>query len=119
MNEQDVERVAKEVYEAMRWAIIRAPYHDDTPPKWQDEGNSLAQGRARDAARNLISMPNKHEKAVKDAMRYQYLRNADVDAIHKGGIFAGKTPENVVINGEDLDEAIDKALATVDEMMGE
>lgn len=43
--------------------------------------------------------------------RYQFLRNADIDAIYKGGIFAGQTPENLVINGQDLDDAIDKALS--------
>ena len=56
-------------------------------------------------------MKQKHrDMAIEaDAKRYRYLRNADIDAIHKGGIFAGKTPENIVINGEDLDIEIDKA----------
>lgn len=47
---------------------------------------------------------------LKDAQRYRYLRNADVEAIHKGGIFAGQTPQNLVINEEDLDIAIDTAM---------
>lgn len=47
-----------------------------------------------------------------DANRYRYLRAADIDAVHKGGIFAGKTPENLVINGIDLDEEIDALLYT-------
>ena len=35
----------------------------------------------------------------KDAKRYQFLRNADLDAIEKGGIFAGKMPDKIVMNG--------------------
>ena len=42
-----------------------------------------------------------------DANRYQFLKNADLDSINKGGIFVGKTPDNVVINGADLDREID------------
>jgi hypothetical protein len=43
----------------------------------------------------------------RDAERYRKLRAADINAIHKGGVFAGLTPDNVVINGEDLDIAVD------------
>jgi hypothetical protein len=43
----------------------------------------------------------------RDAERYRKLRDADINAIHKGGVFAGLTPDNVVINGEDLDIAVD------------
>lgn len=46
-----------------------------------------------------------------EANRYRYLRAADIDAVHKGGVFAGKTPENLVINGVDLDEEIDVLLS--------
>ena len=41
------------------------------------------------------------------AIRYAIIRNAPLNAIKDGGVFAGKTPENLVINGEDLDAAID------------
>lgn len=51
------EKIATEVYEAMRWAIMRAPYHDETPPKWTPGGNSNAQSRARDAARSILALP--------------------------------------------------------------
>lgn len=47
-----------------------------------------------------------------DAKRYQYLRSRDLDTINSGGIFAGITPDNVVVNGDDLDEAIDKVIGT-------
>lgn len=42
-----------------------------------------------------------------DAERYQYLRERDLDTIRQGGVFAGRTPDNVVLNGDDLDAAID------------
>lgn len=43
------------------------------------------------------------------AARYQWLRERPLDTVHKGGVFAGKTPDNVVLNGADLDAAIDAA----------
>lgn len=42
-----------------------------------------------------------------DAKRYRYLRARDLDTIHKGGIFAGMTPDNSVLSGKELDIAID------------
>lgn len=42
-----------------------------------------------------------------DAKRYRHLREKDIDTIEKGGVFAGMTPDNYVLNGYDLDEAID------------
>ncbi len=47
----------------------------------------------------------------KDSRRYRFLRERDLDAITDGGIFAGKTPENVVLNGSDLDQEIDASLS--------
>ena len=44
---------------------------------------------------------------TEDAKRYAWLRERDLDTIHRGGVFAGLTPKNVVLNGEDLDIAID------------
>lgn len=45
-----------------------------------------------------------------DAARYQWLRGRDLETISHGGVFAGKTPDNVILNGEDLDSAIDAAI---------
>jgi hypothetical protein len=45
------------------------------------------------------------------ANRYRFLRARDLGAIREGGVFAGLTPDNVVLNGEDLDRAIDAAIA--------
>lgn len=50
------------------------------------------------------------ETAVEYAKRYAWLRARDLDTVHEGGVFAGLTPSNVVLNGADLDEAIDAAM---------
>ena len=50
------------------------------------------------------------EMVRKYAKRYAYLRERSLDAIKSGGVFAGMTPDNVVLNGGDLDAAIDAAL---------
>ena len=47
----------------------------------------------------------------RDAARYRWLRSRDLDAVHSGGVFVGKTPDNLVLNLEDCDAAIDAALA--------
>ena len=51
------------------------------------------------------------EQVRQFAKRYAYLRGRSLDAIKDGGVFAGLTPDNVVLNGDDLDAAIDGALA--------
>lgn len=43
----------------------------------------------------------------KDALRYRFLRNQNIDVIHKGGVFAGLTPDNVALTGVELDMAVD------------
>ncbi|MDR8389118.1 hypothetical protein MKS85_26770 [Pseudomonas sp. JL2] len=50
------------------------------------------------------------EAAECNAARYRWLRGRNLETIHQGGVFAGKTPENMVINGVDLDNAIDAAI---------
>ena len=52
-----------------------------------------------------------NEGLRKNAERYLVLRQADVDTIHNGGLVAGLTPDNIVINGSDLDERVDAVLA--------
>ncbi|MBD8671667.1 hypothetical protein [Pseudomonas lurida] len=47
----------------------------------------------------------------KNAERYLVLRQADVDTIQNGGLFAGLTPDNIVINGHDLDDRVDALIA--------
>lgn len=45
------------------------------------------------------------------AERYRHLRNKDIDTIDKGGVFAGMTPDNLILTGEDLDRAVDAEIA--------
>lgn len=63
---------------------------------------------ACDITRPYLSRP---EREYVDAARYRWLRERDLDAIGMGGVFAGMTPDNVVLNEEDLDEAIDRAMS--------
>lgn len=60
---------------------------------------------------NQLSIVTDRERLEKDAARYQWLRSRDLDTIVEGGVFAGKVPDNVVLNGDDLDAAIDAAIA--------
>ena len=50
------------------------------------------------------------QAAERDAERYRWLRGRNLEAIHQGGVFAGITPENMVVNGVDLDAAVDSAI---------
>lgn len=43
----------------------------------------------------------------RDADRYKWLRERDLQSISLGGYFVGQTPQNIVLNGIDLDLAID------------
>jgi len=49
-------------------------------------------------------------EAQKDAGRYRWLRSRDLNTISNGGVFAGMTPSNVVLNEKDLDCEIDAAM---------
>ncbi|RQV52075.1 Lar family restriction alleviation protein [Burkholderia cenocepacia] len=55
----------------------------------------------------MVSLLARTEAAEADAFRYRFLRERDLDAAKVGGVFADKTPDNVVLNGADLDAAID------------
>lgn len=51
-----------------------------------------------------------NEALRKDAERYRWLRSRDLETISKGGVFAGSTPDNLVLNEETLDQAVDDAM---------
>lgn len=51
------------------------------------------------------------DKAIKDAERYRWLRDRDLNTIQSGGVFIGDTPRNVVLSGADADAAVDSAIA--------
>jgi len=58
----------------------------------------------------IDSLKQRNKDLEKDAARYRWLRERNLDTVYAGGVFAGKTPENLILNGEDLDVAIDAAL---------
>lgn len=53
-----------------------------------------------------------------DALRYRWLRARDLDSIQQGGVFVGLTPENLVLNGADLDGAIDTEMDVLSQKDG-
>lgn len=53
----------------------------------------------------------KNEELQRDAERYRWLRHRDLETISKGGVFAGITPQNMVLNEDTLDEAVDAAMS--------
>lgn len=57
----------------------------------------------------MASLLDRLEAAELYADRYRYLRERPLDVVSAGGVFAGKTPDNVVLNGADLDAAVDAA----------
>lgn len=57
-----------------------------------------------------VSIPEQIRRMAKDAARYRWLRERDLETIRQGGVFAWMTPENIVLNLEHLDAAIDAAL---------
>ncbi|WP_273456375.1 hypothetical protein [Nevskia ramosa] len=68
------------------------------------DGELLTRGEVAGRLRQQIT--------EKNAARYAWLRERDLDTVHQGGVFAGMTPKNVVLNGIDLDQAIDAAMTT-------
>lgn len=60
-----------------------------------------------DMVQCLTAAEQRNAELELDAGRYRFLRNRDLETIHLGGVFAGMTPDNIVLNGIDLDVAID------------
>ena len=79
------------------------------PPQLQQRMLEAADELEKRADR-IAELARENEALRKDAERYRWLRSRDLDAIDKGGVFAGMTPRNVVLNEEHLDAAIDAAL---------
>ncbi|RUT30850.1 hypothetical protein WG29040_23205 [Pseudomonas sp. PAMC 29040] len=61
----------------------------------------------------MVRAIKKTEAQQNDAARYRWLRGRDLDTIQQGGVFAGQTPRNVVLNGDDLDMAVDVEIAVM------
>lgn len=81
----------------------------DGPPAQQPSGEVTHGNTTMDEC--MASLLDRLEVAEMYADRYRYLRERPLDAVSSGGVFAGKTPDNVVLNGADLDAAIDAARA--------
>ena len=62
---------------------------------------------ASEEAGHISAQVSKSAETGLYAERYAWLRDRDLSTIHRGGVFAGKTPENLVLSGDDLDAAID------------
>lgn len=69
------------------------------------------QADARDAVTFEQRMSDWQHGDALDAERYRWLRSRDLETISQGGVFAGMTPQNVILNEEDLDQAVDAAIA--------
>lgn len=72
----------------------------------QSDANSWQSGYVR--GRRMAAKLSLAER--KNLDRYLWLRRRDLNSIQAGGVFAGMTPRNVVLNGKDLDKAIDDAM---------
>jgi hypothetical protein len=87
--------------------------YDDRCPPPADHWAHLFWGLGRDHRgdrQELDSLLDEVRRLRRDAARYNVLREADVESVHKGGVFAGLTPDNLVINGDDLDRRVDALL---------
>lgn len=61
---------------------------------------------------DLTARDEQNDQLRMDAGRYRWLRSRDLDAIGQGGVFAGLTPDNLVLNEETLDQAVDASMRT-------
>ncbi|HEP9999337.1 TPA: hypothetical protein VDW59_001686 [Pseudomonas aeruginosa] len=82
----------------------------DAPENVLDNASDAANGVPLRHETLLPFFAEDYEALRKDAARYRWLRERDLDTITQGGVFAGMTPENIVLNQEDLDAEIDAAL---------
>ncbi|HBO0183909.1 hypothetical protein CAZ16_24605 [Pseudomonas aeruginosa] len=74
----------------------------------QDKANATFCAAANPQA--ILGLIAEVERLRTDAARYRWLRERDLETIRRGGVFAGMTPENIVLNLEDLDAEIDAAI---------
>jgi Lar family restriction alleviation protein len=99
------------------WKFAYCPDCLTEGPAMDNDSDAIStwnrRARTAEQAEGILAYPqygralDSIETLLRDAMRYRKLRDADINAIHKGGVFAGLTPDNVVINGADLDIAVD------------
>lgn len=107
------------VLDALRFRLgeastVRCPYPPDSAQSdayfsGVDEGHRRAREQTAPADPSTVEL--KGTTLLADAHRYRWLRERNLDTITTGGVFAGMTPQNIVLNGADLDNAIDSAIA--------
>jgi len=88
---------------------LNALLGDDCCPFCDGKGCVICGGTG-DVPVLALTQKGQQEKDACDAARYRWLRARDLETIHGGGVFAGMTPKNVVLNGDDLDREIDAAM---------
>ena len=106
------------VLDALRFRLgeassVHCPYPPESPQSdayfsGVDEGHRRAREQTG-PAEVIVKVP-KYTDLLADAHRYRWLRARNLDTITNGGVFAGMTPQDVVLNGADLDQAIDGAM---------
>lgn len=65
-----------------------------------------------DQGHRLLDAMSEDSAIARDATRYRWLRERDLDTIDQGGVFVGLTPHNLLLNGVELDVVVDSAIAT-------
>lgn len=104
----------RDIEHALRWIQPANPAHRiltallDLQPGQPEPRAEVTHGDTT-MGECMASLLDRLEAAEVYADRYRYLRERDLGAVSAGGVFAGKTPDNVVLNGADLDAAIDAA----------
>ncbi|HCF7269578.1 hypothetical protein I5L97_27805 [Pseudomonas aeruginosa] len=111
-NPQAILKLIAEVEHLRRFAaeVYQVLGAMDAPENVLDNASDAANGVPLRHETLLPFFAEDYEALCKDAARYRWLRERDLETIRQGGVFAGMTPENIVLNQEDLDAAIDAAL---------
>jgi hypothetical protein len=76
---------------------------------WKNDSFEM-QERAVEQMERALRAEQQRDEAQRDAERYRFLRGRDLDTIHNGGVFAGMTPQNIILNEGDLDREVDAAI---------
>ncbi len=104
---EEVKRLCK----ALAWLDIAVPSGgEEKAARWVELVSSVV--RAAEGSKMLRQDAVEIQALRKDAERYQVLRQADIDTIQNGCLFAGLVPDNLVINGYDLDKRTDAVIAS-------
>ncbi|MGY1950078.1 hypothetical protein [Pseudomonas pergaminensis] len=106
---------ARSTYAAMPNGKCPTPYKSDRALLDESLAREQALQQCLTAANERMDLLEPENTGMRtDAERYRWLRDRDLNSIHLGGVFAGKTPQNIVLNGEDLDQMIDAAIQSAE-----